>query len=98
MQKTARGEFVPYDQVLQSIARSLYASEKSRALKKDIRLAVDNRVVESEKGKRRARVLLQSAGWLDMDKFIEHRRPQTRLDFGRSRAHHNVRPNLGTLG
>jgi len=81
MQKTARGEFVPYDQVLQSIARSLYASEKSRALKKDIQLAVDNRVVESEKGKRRARMLLQSAGWLDMDKFIEHRPPPNEVGF-----------------
>ncbi|KAK3326732.1 hypothetical protein B0H66DRAFT_449385, partial [Apodospora peruviana] len=81
MQRTARGEFVPYDSVLKSIARSLYASEKSRALKKDIHLALSDRVLERDKFKRRARMLLQSAGWLDMDKFIEHRPPLDEVGF-----------------
>jgi len=81
MTKTVRGEFLPYADILQSIARKVYANEQSRALKKDIELALANRVLESDKLKRRARLLLQSAAWLDMDKFIEHRPPLDAVDF-----------------
>ena len=81
MTRTARGEFLPYASVLQSIARKVYANEQSRALKKDIQLALSDRELDNDKLKRRARLLLQSAAWLDMDKFIEHRPPLDEVGF-----------------
>ena len=82
MQQTARGEFVPYEVTLQSLARKLYANEKSRALKEEIRKAANVTAPgRGDKTKMRARMLLQSAAWLDMDKFIEHRPPLDELGF-----------------
>lgn len=81
MTRTARGEFVPSGEVLQSIARKFLANEKSRALKKQIHLAVNARPPEQDIFKRRVRMLLQSASWLDMDKFIEHRPPLDEVGF-----------------
>ncbi|KAK0722628.1 hypothetical protein B0T26DRAFT_228208 [Lasiosphaeria miniovina] len=82
MQRTARGEFVPYEMTLQSLARKLYANDQSRALKEEILKAANNTALGREdKVKMRARMLLQSAAWLDMDKFIEHRPPLDELGF-----------------
>ena len=75
MNQTAAGEYVPGDAVLQNIARRIRANEQSKALKKEIKTALEARVREHDVLKRRARMLLLSAGWLDLDKFIEHRPP-----------------------
>ena len=66
---------MPYEQTLQTIARKLWANEQSRALKKEIQIEANARVAEPDRVKRRARLMLQSAAWLDMDKLIEHRPP-----------------------
>ncbi|KAK3389152.1 hypothetical protein B0H63DRAFT_499379 [Podospora didyma] len=82
MQRTARGEFVPYEMTLQSLARKLYANEQSRALKEEIHRATNKTTLRREdRVKMRAKMLLQSAAWLDMDKFIEHRPPLNELGF-----------------
>lgn len=75
MDQTAAGEYIPKDATLQSIARTLRANEQSKALKKEIKTALEARVRDHDVLKRRARMLLLSAGWLDIDKFIEHRPP-----------------------
>lgn len=75
MDQTATGEFIPKDATLQDIARKFRANEQSKALKKEIKTALEARVRDHDVLKRRARMLLLSAGWLDIDKFIEHRPP-----------------------
>lgn len=75
MDRTATGEYIPRDATLQSIARKFRANEKSKALKKDIKTALEARVRDHDALQTRARMLLLSAGWLDIDKFIEHRPP-----------------------
>lgn len=81
MKRTARGELIPSDYVLQSIARKLLANEKSRALKKEIHIAANARIPERDTFRRRVRMLLQSAAWLDVDKVIEHRPPLNEVGF-----------------
>ena len=81
MKRTATGEYVPMDAILQNIARQFRANQQSKALKKEIKEALEARIRDHNVLKRRARMLLLSAGWLDLDKFIEHRPPLDELSF-----------------
>ena len=81
MNQTATGEYVPRDSALQDIARMFRANQQSKALKEEIKEALRARVRDQDVLKRRARMLLLSAGWLDLDKFIEHRPPLDDLSF-----------------
>jgi hypothetical protein len=81
MNQSAWGEYVPQDAILQNIARKFRANEQSKALKKEINKALEARIREHNVLKRRARMLLLSAGWLDLDKLIEHRPPLDDLSF-----------------
>ena len=81
LQKTANGEFVPSDYRLQALVRQFRANGISKRLKEDITEALRERPVEPDIWRRRARLLLQSAGWLDMDKFIQHRPPLEEVGF-----------------
>lgn len=81
MNQTATGEYVPHDATLQRIARMFRANQRSKALKEEIKEALGARVRDQDVLKRRARMLLLSAGWLDLDKFIEHRPPLDELSF-----------------
>ena len=81
MNQTYTGEYVPKDAILQSIARQFRANQQSKSLKKEIKEALEARIRDHDVLKRRARMLLLSAGWLDLDKFIEHRPPLDELSF-----------------
>jgi hypothetical protein len=81
MNRTAYGEYVPKDAILQNIARQFRANQQSKALKEEVKKALETRTQDSDILKRRARMLLLSAGWLDLDKFIEHRPPLDDLSF-----------------
>ena len=81
MVQTTSGEYVPRDAILQNIARQFRANQQSKALKKEIQEALEARIRDHDILKRRTRMLLLSAGWLDLDKFIEHRPPLDKLSF-----------------
>ena len=63
-----------YDDALQTQARAIKSDMKSQALIESVRKNLHERKVDS-KLERRARMLLQSASWLDIDKLVEHRPP-----------------------
>ncbi|KAI9868519.1 MAG: hypothetical protein M1813_005963 [Trichoglossum hirsutum] len=69
-----------YINALQSRARDFYADQRSEAMKASIRKDLAERRKDTVL-ERRARVLLQSAGFLDIDKLIEHRPPLENLPF-----------------
>ena len=69
-----------YDQALRDRAWNLHASEFNAGLKEEIRIALDERKEYSGLEKR-ARILLQSIGLLDMDKVIEYRPPEDKISF-----------------
>ncbi|KAF4982823.1 hypothetical protein FZEAL_1615 [Fusarium zealandicum] len=69
-----------YDQVLRERGWDMYANMKSQRMKESIRESLNNR--ESlDPVRRRARMLLQSAQFLDIDKIIEYREPEESLSF-----------------
>ncbi len=72
---------MPSDYRLQTLARQFFANGISKRLKEEISEALKARHVEPDIWRRRARMLLQSAGWLDMDKFIQHRPPLEEVGF-----------------
>ena len=61
--------------MLQNIARKFIANSQSKMLKDQIKEGLKELPREEDRVRRRARMLLQSAGWLDIDKLIEHRPP-----------------------
>ena len=81
MIQTTLGEYVPRDAILQNLARQFRATQQSEALKKEIKEALEARIRDHDFLKRRTTMLLLSAGWLDLDKFIEHRPPLDELSF-----------------
>ncbi|KAI3332064.1 hypothetical protein HD806DRAFT_179608 [Xylariaceae sp. AK1471] len=70
----------PYLQALKRRARDLSLDQKSSQIKSAIRQAIESRPVE-EKVRRRARMLLQAVGFLDIEKLVEHRPPLDGLSF-----------------
>ncbi|KAH8591655.1 hypothetical protein B0O99DRAFT_267996 [Bisporella sp. PMI_857] len=83
MQQTAAGDFIPQEYILQGIARKFLANLQSKALKDEIKEKLKTRAADGDILRRRARMLLQSAGWLDIDKFIEYRPPLDDVEFWR---------------
>lgn len=81
MNRNSAGEYVPQETILHNIARKFRANQQSKALKDEIKKALVHRPRDSDVLKRRARMLLLSAGWLDLDKFIEHRPLMDDLSF-----------------
>ncbi|KAG7285969.1 hypothetical protein NEMBOFW57_008265 [Staphylotrichum longicolle] len=81
LRRTVKGEFVPSDHRLQALARQFCANNTSKRLKEEIAECLKARPVEPDIWRRRARLLLQSAGWLDVDKFIQHRPPLEEVGF-----------------
>lgn len=81
MNRNSAGEYVPQETILQNIARKFRANQQSKALKEEIKKALVHQPRDSDVLKRRARMLLLSAGWLDLDKFIEHRPLMDDLSF-----------------
>ena len=81
LKEQSKGEYVPSEFRLQDLARKICANQQSLALKRGIQIALDSRPPNGDIVRRRARMLLQSAGWLDIDKFIEHRPPISGVNF-----------------
>ena len=79
--RTAEGDFRPSDYRLQNLARQFRANQISGRLKDEITETLRVRPIELDISKRRARMILQSAGWLDIDKFIQHRPPIDKVGF-----------------
>ena len=63
-----------YDQALKERERALRQNMSSLILKKEVRAGLPQHYSRS-KLEHRARMLLQCAGWLDLDKLVEHRPP-----------------------
>lgn len=81
LNRTRGGEYVPQDQALQNIARKFLANAQSMKVKIDIRQGLKALPHEENSVRKRARLLLQSAAWLDIDKLIEHRPPIDNVGF-----------------
>jgi len=95
LKQTQYGEYVPHDHLLQNIARKFIADSQSRFLKEEIKRGLKESAREEDLWERRARMLLQSAGWLDIDKLIEHRPPIDDVGFWKrpmppQRENHNT--------
>ncbi|KAI1111526.1 hypothetical protein F5Y14DRAFT_424848 [Nemania sp. NC0429] len=69
-----------YVEALQRSALDIASDQKSSQIKMDIRQGLESRPSEEEVH-RRTRLLLQAAGFLDMDKLVEHRPPLDELSF-----------------
>ena len=69
-----------YEEALRDRSRDFLADYKSSSLKADIRAALTERKPISVL-RRRARMLLQAGGFLDIDKVIEYREPEELLSF-----------------
>lgn len=69
-----------YVGALQRSALDIASNQKSSQIKIEIRQGVESRPSEEE-ARRRTRLLLQAAGFLDMDKLVEHRPPLDEMSF-----------------
>lgn len=69
-----------YEEALRDRSRDFLADHKSSSLKADIRTALTGGTPISIL-RRRARILLQAGGFLDIDKVIEYREPEELLSF-----------------
>ncbi|KAF5021924.1 hypothetical protein F66182_6027 [Fusarium sp. NRRL 66182] len=69
-----------YDEVLRGRGWDMFADLKSQRIKGSIRTSLNERKL-SDPARRRARMLLQSAQFLDVDKIIEYREPEEALSF-----------------
>ena len=75
-----KGVRLNHFEALLEYSRDIQADRKSTALKTAVRSTLDCRK-HSQVTERRARMLLQSAGLLDIDKLIEYRPPEELLAF-----------------
>ncbi|KAH7238087.1 hypothetical protein BKA59DRAFT_557632 [Fusarium tricinctum] len=69
-----------YDEVLRGRGWDIFANLKSQSIKGAVRTSLSERKL-LDPARRRARMLLQSAQFLDIDKIIEHREPEEALSF-----------------
>ncbi|KAF9774489.1 hypothetical protein IL306_007493 [Fusarium sp. DS 682] len=69
-----------YDEVLRGRGWDIFADMKSQSIKGAIRTSLSERKL-LDPARRRARMLLQSAQFLDIDKIIEYREPEEALSF-----------------
>ncbi|KAI0096241.1 hypothetical protein GGR51DRAFT_568720 [Nemania sp. FL0031] len=81
-QKSQEGEYATdnYIEALQKSALAMASDQKSSQIKGAIRQAIESRPYE-ETARRRARMLLQAVGFLDIEKLVEHRPPLDELSF-----------------
>ncbi|KAM0553391.1 hypothetical protein ACHAPJ_007405 [Fusarium lateritium] len=69
-----------YDEVLRGRGWDIFADMKSQSIKGSVRASLTERKL-LDPARRRARMLLQSAQFLDIDKIIEYREPEEALSF-----------------
>ncbi|KAF4440620.1 hypothetical protein F53441_12241 [Fusarium austroafricanum] len=69
-----------YDEVLRGRGWDIFADMKSQSIKAAVRTSLSERKL-LDPARRRARMLLQSAQFLDIDKIIEYREPEEALSF-----------------
>jgi hypothetical protein len=69
-----------YEEALRNRCWDMFAEERSSALKEDIRMILEDQEHLSIL-QERARMLLQAAGFLDIDKVIEYRPPEESVTF-----------------
>ncbi|KAK5654724.1 hypothetical protein OQA88_7049 [Cercophora sp. LCS_1] len=83
--RTAR---VPtYSEALEDRGWDIYSEIKSSSIRHTIMMDLQERELEGiDPRRRRARMLLQSAMWLDMDKIIEYREPEALVSFWKQPA------------
>ncbi|KAG4252959.1 hypothetical protein FPRO03_08408 [Fusarium proliferatum] len=79
-----------YDEVLRDRGWDIFADIKSNSTKGSIRTSLSERKL-LDPARRRARMLLQSAQFLDIDKIIEHREPEKALSFWKRPASAQIR-------
>lgn len=75
-----------YVQALHHSVQDAMAEQKSAQLKAAIRQTMDGQTSEESLVRRRARMLLQAIGMLDIEKVIEHRPPLNQSSFGKRPA------------
>ncbi|RYC56450.1 hypothetical protein CHU98_g9750, partial [Xylaria longipes] len=80
--KEGRSEFEgeSYLEALQRSAQGMASDQKSSQVKTAIRQSIESRPNEKV-DRRRARMLLQAVGFLDIEKLVEHRPPLDELSF-----------------
>ncbi|KAH7128561.1 hypothetical protein B0J11DRAFT_567153 [Dendryphion nanum] len=81
LNRVGGGEYVPQDVTLQNIVRKFQADAQSRKVKQDIKRGLELLPRERDSISTKAKLLLQSAAWLDIDKVIEHRPPLDGVGF-----------------
>jgi len=69
-----------YEEALKDRFWDIFAAEQNAELKADVRMLLEEHAWESNVLYNRARMLLQSAGFLDIDKCMEYRPPEHRID------------------
>ncbi|ENH63159.1 hypothetical protein FOC1_g10009050 [Fusarium oxysporum f. sp. cubense race 1] len=79
-----------YDEVLRDRGWDIFADMKSNSIKGGIRTSLSERKL-LDPARRRARMLLQSAQFLDIDKIIEYREPEKALSFWKRPASAQIR-------
>jgi hypothetical protein len=75
-----------YEQALRDRFWDIFAAEHNAELKADMRILLEEDRRESTMFQNRARMLLQSAGFLDIDKCMEYRPPEHRINVWRRPA------------
>ncbi|KAJ3542509.1 hypothetical protein NM208_g4061 [Fusarium decemcellulare] len=70
-----------YDEVLRGRGWDMLANMKSQRIKESIRSSLNDGKKPEHPVRRRARMLLQAAQFLDIDKIIEYREPEEALSF-----------------
>ncbi|KAJ8107633.1 hypothetical protein ONZ43_g6675 [Nemania bipapillata] len=80
--KSQKNEYMTdnYLEAFQRSALDMASDQKSSQIKGAIRQAIESRPCE-EHSRRRTRMLLQAAGFLDIEKLVEHRPPLDELSF-----------------
>ncbi|KAJ6445098.1 gliotoxin biosynthesis protein GliK [Purpureocillium lavendulum] len=73
-------ELPTYEEALENRGWDMFAEMKSNRIREEVRERLENRPID-DFVQRRARMLLQSAQFLDIDKIIEYREPEQLLTF-----------------
>ncbi|OAQ95578.1 hypothetical protein VFPFJ_01688 [Purpureocillium lilacinum] len=76
----ATSELPTYEEALKNRGWDMFAEMKSNRIREEVRERLENRPID-DFIQRRARMLLQAAQFLDIDKVIEYREPEKLLTF-----------------
>ncbi|UNI16984.1 hypothetical protein JDV02_003366 [Purpureocillium takamizusanense] len=77
---SASSELPTYEEALKNRGWDMFAEMKSNAIREELRERLESRPIDDQV-QRRARMLLQAAQFLDIDKVIEYREPEKLLTF-----------------